>query len=72
MSENDIPLPEKPVALSGESHLVVFGGKRIRRKWMDEQWFFSIINIVRRINRQRQPVEILGFDEAAREGGDQS
>ena len=34
--------------LAGDTQgkIVVFGGKRIRRAWVDDQWYFSVIDIV--------------------------
>lgn len=29
-----------------QNRIVVFGAKRIRRTWHEEQWFFSIVDIV--------------------------
>ncbi len=35
-------------ALPAESQgkMIVFGAKQIRRAWHDEQWFFSIVDII--------------------------
>ena len=30
----------------GEEKLVVFEGKQIRRMWYDEQWYFSVVDVV--------------------------
>jgi len=35
------PLPD-----DSQSKLVVFGGKQIRRAWVDGQWYFSVVDIV--------------------------
>jgi BRO family protein len=40
MSENDTPPDDS------QNKLVVFGGKQIRRAWVDDQWFFSVVDIV--------------------------
>jgi len=29
-----------------QGNLIVFGAKSIRRKWVDEQWFFSVVDII--------------------------
>jgi prophage antirepressor-like protein len=35
---------ETPV--DSEGKIVVFGGRQIRRAWVDEQWYFSVVDIV--------------------------
>lgn len=35
---------ESPV--DSEGKIVVFGGRQIRRAWVDEQWYFSVVDIV--------------------------
>ena len=34
--------------LAGDSQgkMVVFGGKRIRRAWVDDQWYFSVVDVI--------------------------
>ncbi len=32
--------------IDAQNKIVVFGIKRIRRSWHDEQWFFSVVDIV--------------------------
>lgn len=32
--------------IESEKHLVVFGGKKIRRAWVDDQWYFSVVDII--------------------------
>ncbi len=34
-------LPTEP-----QSKIIVFGAKQIRRKWVDEEWFFSVVDII--------------------------
>ena len=36
-------MPSSPVT---NDHLVVFEQKTIRRKWHNEEWFFSVIDVV--------------------------
>jgi DNA-damage-inducible protein D len=31
---------------NSETHIAIFGGKRIRRKLIDDKWFFSVVDIV--------------------------
>jgi hypothetical protein len=37
--------------------LVVFGGKKIRRKWVDEQWYFSVVDIVGALTDSAAPAK---------------
>ena len=34
------------IAADSPNKIVVFGGKRIRRAWLDDQWLFSIVDII--------------------------
>lgn len=38
-----------------EKHLVVFGGKQIRRAWVDGQWYFSVVDIVEALTDSPNP-----------------
>ena len=40
---------------AGEGHLVVFGGKQIRRAWLDNQWYFSVIDIIGALTDSASP-----------------
>jgi hypothetical protein len=44
---------EEPGA--GEGHLIVFGGKQIRRAWLDNQWYFSVIDIIGALTDSASP-----------------
>lgn len=44
---------EFPVELHGK--IIVFGAKQIRRIWHDEQWFFSIVDIVAALTDSEAP-----------------
>jgi len=35
---------EQPAKAAGK--LIVFGGKQIRRIWVDGQWFFPVVHII--------------------------
>jgi len=35
--------------------LIVFGGKQIRRVWVDEQWFFSVVDIIAALTDSEAP-----------------
>jgi len=34
------------IPADSQGKIVVFGAKRIRRLWQDEQWFFSVVDII--------------------------
>jgi DNA-damage-inducible protein D len=38
-----------------EGKIIVFGAKQIRRVWMDEQWFFSVVDIVAALTDSENP-----------------
>lgn len=38
-----------------EGKMVVFGGKRIRRAWLEDQWFFSVVDIVGALTDSASP-----------------
>ncbi|HZK76236.1 MAG TPA: Bro-N domain-containing protein, partial [Candidatus Kapabacteria bacterium] len=40
---------------NSEGKLVVFGAKHIRRVWMDEQWFFSVVDIIGALTDSENP-----------------
>lgn len=42
-------------SLGSEKHLVVFGGKQIRRAWVDDQWFFSVVDIIEVLTESPNP-----------------
>jgi DNA-damage-inducible protein D len=50
MAEEDAfdPEPAPPGAdpSGGEGRLVLFGGRQIRRAWVDNEWYFSIVDII--------------------------
>ncbi len=49
-----------------QNKIVVFGAKRIRRTWHEEQWFFSVVDIIGGPDRQRQSAKLLEYDESTR------
>ena len=41
--------------MDSKDALVVFEGARIRRKWNDEQWYFSVVDVVRLLTDSVDP-----------------
>ncbi len=39
----------------GETHIAIFNGKSIRRKFIDNKWFFSVIDIVGVLTESENP-----------------
>jgi len=39
-------MSKKPRSESPEGKIIVFGAKQIRRAWVDEQWYFSVVDII--------------------------
>ncbi len=35
--------------------MIVFGAKRIRRDWVDEQWYFSVVDIIGALTDSENP-----------------
>ena len=48
---------ESPADSQGK--IVVFGAKRIRRTWHDEQWFFSVVDIVAALTDSADPKQYI-------------
>ena len=44
---------ERPVDAPGQ--IIVFGAKQIRRTWHEEQWFFSVVDIVGALTDSHNP-----------------
>jgi len=44
---------EQPTVSQGK--IVVFGAKRIRRTWHEEQWFFSVTDVVAALTDSTDP-----------------
>jgi DNA-damage-inducible protein D len=40
-----------------QGNLIVFGAKSIRRKWVDEQWFFSVVDIIAALTDSDAPAK---------------
>jgi DNA-damage-inducible protein D len=40
-----------------QNKLVVFGGKQIRRAWVDDQWYFSVVDIVGALTDSAAPAK---------------
>ncbi len=48
----------EPVPTSeSDRHLVVFGGKKIRRAWVDGEWYFSVVDIVEVLTDSAAPAK---------------
>ena len=41
--------------VDAQNKIVVFGAKRIRRTWHEEQWFFSVVDIVAALTDSPNP-----------------
>jgi len=44
---------ERPA--DSEGKIIVFGAKQIRRAWVDEQWYFSVVDIVAALTDSDNP-----------------
>jgi DNA-damage-inducible protein D len=44
---------EHPIDAQGK--IVVFGAKRIRRAWIDDQWYFSVVDIIAALTDSGNP-----------------
>jgi DNA-damage-inducible protein D len=38
-----------------QGSMIVFGAKTIRRKWVDEQWYFSVVDIITALTDSENP-----------------
>jgi len=39
----------------GEMHIAIFGGKAIRRKLVNDKWFFSVVDVIRALTDSENP-----------------
>jgi len=46
--------------MDSKDALVVFEGARIRRKWQDNQWFFSVVDVVQTLTDSPTPRQYWG------------
>jgi len=59
--------------MDSEDALVVFQGKQIRRTWHDNQWYFSMVDVIHILTNSPTPrpyrgkVEDRAFKEKAKE-----
>ncbi len=56
MTDETAPVPE-PTEKTDRSpgRLVVFGGRQIRRTWVDKEWYFSVVDIVAALTDSDNP-----------------
>jgi DNA-damage-inducible protein D len=40
-----------------QGSMIVFGAKTIRRKWVDEQWYFSVVDIIAALTDSDAPAK---------------
>lgn len=45
----------KELPTGSQGKVVVFGAKQIRRAWVDEQWFFSVVDVVGALTDSNNP-----------------
>ncbi|MGO8671325.1 MAG: Bro-N domain-containing protein [Capsulimonadaceae bacterium] len=48
-------MSESVLSEEGQGKIVVFGGRQIRRAWVDDQWFFSVVDIVASLTDSGNP-----------------
>lgn len=48
-------MSKKPRSESPVGKIIVFGAKQIRRVWVDEQWYFSVVDIIRALTDSPNP-----------------
>ena len=41
--------------MDDENALVVFQGEKIRRTWFNEEWYYSVIDIIAILTEQKDP-----------------
>lgn len=52
MSEDVTPSPAE-----AQGRIIVFGSKQIRRKWHEEQWYFSVVDIIAALTDSTAPAK---------------
>jgi hypothetical protein len=45
----------EPIAANEQGKIVVFGAKQIRRAWLDDQWYFSVVDIIAALTDSPNP-----------------
>jgi len=41
--------------MESDKALVVFQGKQIRRKWFNDEWWFSVVDIIEVLTESKRP-----------------
>ena len=52
---NDICLNFKKLSIMEEQNLMPFEGKPIRKVWHNDQWYFSIVDVIEVLTDSNQP-----------------
>ena len=70
MTRNTPPIGtrhERATSRRSQGKMVVFGAKQIRRIWHEEQWFFSVVDIIAALTDSDNPRNYWNMMKAARE-----
>jgi len=51
-----------------QGKIIVFGARQIRRAWVDDQWYFSVIDIIGALTDSASPPKVLVRNETPRAG----
>jgi len=50
-------MSKKPRSEQPEGKIIVFGAKQIRRAWVDEEWYFSVIDVIGALTDSAAPAK---------------